>query len=125
MDDYQLPPFLRPAGDVNASLEGYARFLRAHLRGLRGEADLLGVESFRRLHRPIGGTNFALGWGVQDLQGVRTSVHTGSAETFYAVVALQPERDLAVAVVANAAGEAVESASATTLKSALTAFTAP
>lgn len=124
-DDYQLPTFLRPAGDVNASLDGYARFLRFHLRGMRGEAELLDVESFQRLHRPIGGTNFALGWGVQDLQGVRTSVHTGSAETFYAVVAIQPDRDLTVAVVANAAGEAVEIAAATALKGALAAFTAP
>jgi len=48
---------------------------------------------------------FALGWGVQQWEGSMTSVHAGSAGTFFAVVAIQPERDLAVAVVTNAGGQ--------------------
>jgi len=41
----------------------------------------------------------------------RTSVHLGSAGTFYALVAVQPERDLAVAVMTNAGGDRAEAAS--------------
>jgi len=117
-DSYQLPAPIRPAGDVNASLEGYARFLEFHLRGLRGEDGLVTADGVGRLHTPVGGggTNargeqfhgYALGWGVTDIDGIRTSVHSGSADTFLAVVGLQPDRDLAVAVVANAAGDRVE-----------------
>jgi hypothetical protein len=54
--------------------------------------------------------NFALGWGVQDWEGSRTSVHTGSAETFFAIVVVQPDRDFAAAAIVNAAGEQAEAA---------------
>ena len=119
-DAYQLSAPIRPAGDVHASLDGYARFLQLHLRGLSGAVALLSDDAFRRLHTPVGGGRvtergdrfhgYALGWGVLDIDGVRSSVHSGSADTFSAVVALQPARDLAAAVVANAAGPSVERA---------------
>jgi CubicO group peptidase (beta-lactamase class C family) len=119
-DAYQLSAPIRPAGDVHASLEGYARFLQLHLRGLNGDTALLSDDSFRRLHTAVGGGRrtergdrfhgHAVGWGILDIDGVRSSVHSGSADTFYAVVALQPDRNLAAAVVANAAGPAVERA---------------
>jgi CubicO group peptidase (beta-lactamase class C family) len=103
-DGYSVPPALTGAGDVSSTIDGYARFVQCHLRGLRGTPGLLSVDSFRRLHTPVDG-NFALGWGVQEWEGERTSVHAGSAETFYAVVVLQPERDFAAAAVVNAGGE--------------------
>jgi beta-lactamase family protein len=67
-----------------------------------GEHDLLPTDAFAHLHAPHQG--HALGWGVQEFEGAVTSVHSGSAETFFAVAAPQAERDLAVAVIANAAG---------------------
>ena len=103
-DGYALPPGLTPAGDVSATIDSYGRFVQLHLRGLRGAAELIAADSFRRLHTPLVG-NFALGWGVQEWEGARTSVHAGSAETFFAVVVLQPERDFAAAAIVNAAGE--------------------
>jgi CubicO group peptidase (beta-lactamase class C family) len=103
-DGYRLGAVLAPAGDVSASIASYGEFVRLHLRGLRGEAPLLSAESFARLHS-ADDEGFALGWGVQDFEGARSSVHSGSADTFYAVVVLQPDHDLAVAVLANAAGE--------------------
>jgi CubicO group peptidase (beta-lactamase class C family) len=105
---YRLGAETAPAGDVNASIRSYARFVQMHLRGLRGEAQLLSVESFRHLHLPDEG--FASGWGVQQFEGAETSAHSGSADTFYAVVVLQPSCDLAVASITNAGGERAERA---------------
>jgi CubicO group peptidase (beta-lactamase class C family) len=103
-DGYRLGAVLAPAGDVNASIRSYAEFVRLHLAGLQGEPSVLSAQSFAHLHA-ADDEGFALGWGVQEFEGAQSSVHSGSADTFYAVVVLQAERDLAVAVVANAAGE--------------------
>lgn len=65
---------------------------------------LISVDSFRRLHTPLH-QNFVLGWGVQEWEGARTSLHAGSGWTFYAIVALQPERDFAAAALVNAGGD--------------------
>ena len=100
---YQVGAEIAPAGDVNASLDSYARFVQMHMGGLQGTPGLVSADTFRRLHTPDEG--FAYGWGVQQFEGATTSVHSGSADTFYAVVVLQAERDLAVATVANAADE--------------------
>jgi CubicO group peptidase (beta-lactamase class C family) len=102
-DGYRLGAVLAPAGDANAAIESYARFVQLHLRGLRGAGSLLTADTFAHLHTPDD-EGFALGWGVQEFEGARTSTHSGSADTFYAVVVVQPERDLAVAACANAAG---------------------
>ena len=105
---YHLGAETAPAGDVNASIDSYARFVQMHLRGLQGAPALVSAETFRLLHTADDG--FAYGWGVQQFEGSTTSTHSGSADTFYAVVVLQYERDLAVATVANAAGERAERA---------------
>lgn len=105
-DGYRLPPILAPAGDVHAPIDGYARFIEAHLQGLGGRSSVVSVTTFEKLHAASGG--FALGWGVQQLGGEETHVHSGSAETFLALVALQPRRRRAAAVVTNAAGPKVE-----------------
>lgn len=111
---YQLGPVLAPAGDVSLSILDYGRYIQAHLRGLRGRSDFLRPETYRFLHEPVGkndqGTGYALGWGVADLEGVPAHGHSGSAGTFYARVAIQPTRDLGVAVVTNAGDEAAGTA---------------
>jgi len=109
-DGYRVHEAIAPAGDVNATIEAYSRFVQLHLRGLCGSPELLSRESFERMHTPLRGV-FALGWGIQPWEGARTSVHAGSAGTFFAVVALQPARDLAVAVMTNAGGSKAEAAS--------------
>lgn len=116
-DGYALPPILAPAGDVHASIDGYARFVEAHLNGLRGGNGVASTATFEHLHRADDG--FALGWGVQELGGEETHVHSGSAETFLALVAVQPRRAAAAAVVANAAGPSVDRLLPTLLKELL------
>lgn len=115
--DYQLPAFLAPAGALSISPGDYAKFPQLHLRGLRDRNDLLKAETIKRLHTRVD-EKTGLGWGVQQFEGALASVHSGSGGTFYAVVAVWPSRDLAVAVFANAGGERADAASVEVLKSA-------
>jgi D-alanyl-D-alanine carboxypeptidase len=96
---FPLPDFFRPAGDIRASLNDYARFVQAHLAGLRGRDGMLRSAAVRRLHTPIEG--YGLGWGVGEFDGALSSGHVGSAGSFLAVVSIWPTQDLAVTVAAN------------------------
>ena len=91
---------------MHVAFADYPRFLQLHLRGLRGEGALLSPDMFRTLHTPIGRS--ALGWGVQPFQGTTISVHTGSADTFFAIQLLAPELDFGIIVVTNAFSDAIE-----------------
>jgi CubicO group peptidase (beta-lactamase class C family) len=105
----KFPVVLNPAGNISLSIGDYARFIQAQLRGLRGRGDALSPAGYQLLHTPNG--EFALGWVVRDLAGVRTSAHDGSAGTFYAIAAIQASRDRAVIVLCNAYSEALANAS--------------
>ena len=106
-----LPAILAPAGDVALSMEDYGRYLQMHLRGLRGKKTFLAQETIAALHAPFGGEGaFAKGWGLFELSGHRASVHTGSAGTFHAVVAVVPGLNLGVAAVGNAGTPETEQA---------------
>ena len=125
--DEQVPPFLLPAGGIAMSLDDYGIFLQEHLRGLEGKpGKLLSVETIKRMHTAPMHDNFALGWGVQQVNDVPSSVHSGSDGTFYAVVAIQPTRDTAIAVVANSGGDRSGTGSSAALKALLAQYaTAP
>lgn len=108
------PPVLGPAGRVHASLESWARFVAAHLAGARGEPVLttdgtpfLSAESWRRLHTPPAGGDYAAGWAVleRDWADGRVLVHNGSNTLWFAVVWIAPARDLAVLVATNAGSQ--------------------
>jgi CubicO group peptidase (beta-lactamase class C family) len=79
------PPAIGPAGTVNCSLPDWAKFVRLHLRGERGETRLLKPETFVRLHAPPAGGDYAMGWGVrQDAKEGRVLLHAGSNTYWYA-----------------------------------------
>jgi CubicO group peptidase (beta-lactamase class C family) len=101
------PAALAPAGALHASLADWARFAALHLRGERGGTGYLRAESFRRLHAPVAGGEYALGWIVteRDWGGGRVLTHAGSNTLWYAVVWLAPLRDFAVLVATNQGGE--------------------
>jgi CubicO group peptidase (beta-lactamase class C family) len=105
---HPLRPFFQPSGDVNMSLEDYARFLQAHLGGLQGKDSLLRAATISHLHTARG--IFALGWAVMPLNGLRTSRHDGSDGTFYVTATLWHDRGLAIAVAANMGGDAASRA---------------
>jgi D-alanyl-D-alanine carboxypeptidase len=99
----QIPLVFASAGDVYITIGEFARFTQMHLRGLRGQRDVLRPETIQRMHTPNG--DYAMGWLILDVEGVRTSFHDGSADTFISRIAIQPSKDRAVALVTNAGGE--------------------
>jgi CubicO group peptidase (beta-lactamase class C family) len=113
---YQLPDEIAPAGAVRLSLGDLGVYLRLHLGGLRGRDGALRAATVRELHRaepgpdkpndlfgaPVG---YAAGWVAYHTPGLgRVSWHNGSAGSFFAWVAILPDRDLAIAVVTNVGG---------------------
>lgn len=115
-DNADNPPSIGPAGTMHMPIAGWAEFIRLHLRGARGEAGLLlEPETFTKLHTPAGGdgAEYALGWGVShrdwakglgDHDTGRVLTHSGSNNSWFCVVWVAPEIDLAVLVATNAAG---------------------
>lgn len=109
LTEYDLGAFGAPAGNVHASVGDLARYAALHLRGLRGRDGLLKAETIRRLHSaPGGGAGYAYGWVIEDAHGARVHWHNGTAGTFYCLVTIYPEDDLAVVVALNAATSAGE-----------------
>ncbi|MHC5009807.1 MAG: serine hydrolase domain-containing protein [Planctomycetota bacterium] len=108
------PPAIGPAGTVHATLGDWARFVRLHLRGAQPDAEglLLSRDTFRALHAPPVGGDYALGWGVttrawaKGADGTgRVLTHAGSNTIWFAVAWLAPEKGFAVLATCNQGGE--------------------
>ena len=104
--EYRVPPLVAPAGDLSLDLGDYAAFLRLHRDGLLGADGLLHAATIQRLHLPVG--DYACGWSIGTRDGQAISVHFGSAGTFLCAAVICAERNLAFAVIANAAHPATE-----------------
>ncbi len=94
------PPVIAPAGAVHCSIIDWGKFVTAHLRGEQGEPGILKPETFRRLHTPSFGGDYAFGWLVVDRPwaGGRALNHAGSNTQNYAIVWMAPAKDFAVLV---------------------------
>jgi CubicO group peptidase (beta-lactamase class C family) len=99
-------PVIGPAGTVHCSVIDWGKFVAAHLRGERGEPGILKPETFKRLHTPSFGGDYAFGWFVADRPwaGGHALNHTGSNTQNFAVVWMAPAKDFAVLVMTNQAG---------------------
>lgn len=97
------PPVLGAAGRVHMTLDGWARFVADQLRGARGEAGLLKPETYKTLHTPPFGGDYALGWATAEREwgGGKVLTHNGSNNMNFAVVWAAPARDFAVLVCVN------------------------
>lgn len=103
-DGYKMPTVLVPAGDVSLSILDYSKFAQLHLAGLEGkDGALLSSSVIQRLHQPV--LDYSCGWHEEVVDGVPTSWHSGTCDTFYTYVFLQPSRDIGVILFANAAGD--------------------
>lgn len=96
------PPVLGPAGTLHMSIVDLARWGHEHLRGERGADGLVRAATYKVLHAPLEGQNFALGWRSPQRDGVRIITHDGSNGIWTAVVTFDPATDRGVVVVANA-----------------------
>jgi CubicO group peptidase (beta-lactamase class C family) len=97
------PQVLGPAGTVHCSIVDWGKFVTAHLRGEQGEPGILKPETFKRLHTPSFGGDYAFGWLVVDRPwaGGRALNHAGSNTMNFAVVWMAPAKDFAVLVMTN------------------------
>jgi CubicO group peptidase (beta-lactamase class C family) len=97
------PPVMAPAGGAHCPIGEWAKFIANELRGLRGEPNLLSPATFKRLHTPEFGGNYAGGWGLRNRDGVKgpTYNHAGSNTMNFAVATLAPNRNVAFLVCTN------------------------
>lgn len=98
------PAAIGPAGGVHASLASWARFVRAHLVE---DESYLASASWKRLHEPPEGAEYALGWAVVEPAWTAGPLlgHSGSNTLWYCTVWLAPRDGLGVLVATNGGGE--------------------
>lgn len=95
------PPYMGPAGRLHMTLTDLARWGQVHLRGERGQNGLVRADTFRHLHRPQAGGDYALGWVSQQTSDRRVVWHNGSNTMWYAIVLFDPAADRGVVLVTN------------------------
>ena len=107
------PPIMGPAGRVHCTIQDWARFIQDQLRGARGDSALLKTESYRKLHTPPFGGEYALGWGVvsREWGGGKVLQHSGDNTMNYANVWIAPRRNFAILVCVNQGGNVAFQAS--------------
>jgi hypothetical protein len=96
------PPAIAPAGRVHCSLDDLARYAVFQMEGER-QGQLLKPETFRKLHTPPKGEEYACGWICVDRgwAGGRALMHNGSNTMWYLVMWLAPQKDFAVIAATN------------------------
>ena len=100
------PEVIGPAGTVHCSVTDWLKYAAAHAHGEEGGSSLLKAETFKYLHTPQFGGEYAFGWIVtaRPWGGGTVLTHAGSNTINYAVVWLAPRRDFAVVAATNQAG---------------------
>lgn len=103
------PPAIAPGGRVHCTLDDLARFIQIHLQGERTGV-LLRPATFRKLHTPPDGGDYACGWGVgkRGWAGGKALSHAGSNTMWFLVMWLAPEKNFAVIAATNIAGPDAE-----------------
>jgi CubicO group peptidase (beta-lactamase class C family) len=109
------PALLGPAGTCHMSLSDWAKYLRLHLQGARGDVRVgkitLRAATFARLHTPYPGTGarYGYGWGVATrawAAGDHTVLtHSGSNVRWFCVTWLDPAAGFGVLATTNIAGD--------------------
>jgi CubicO group peptidase (beta-lactamase class C family) len=104
--EYELGPYIAPAGDVHCSIEDLGRYAIVHLRGLAGHDKVFDAETIQRLHTAPAGTGdemrYAAGWAIVETPEVgEVHTHSGSAGTFFATIELYPKYDMAIMLATN------------------------
>jgi len=98
-DSYKLN-WLLAAGNINASLPDYIKFIQLQLQGLSGRSELLSKEEFNFLH--YGLTRFSIGWfqAINDNEQ-RFSYNIGNPGTFLTKVYVFKDIDKAFIIFSN------------------------
>jgi CubicO group peptidase (beta-lactamase class C family) len=96
-----------PAGIVHCSIPDWSRFAALHLAAARGRPRLLRAETFRVLHTPRTGADYAGGWVVcqRTWASGRALTHTGTNKAWNAMIWLAPALNLAFLSATNQGDE--------------------
>jgi CubicO group peptidase (beta-lactamase class C family) len=107
------PPVLSPAGRIHCTIQDWGKFIADQLRGDRGEPALLKPASYKTLHTPPCGGEYALGWAEwrRPWGGGKVLNHCGDNTMNFANVWVAPLRDFAVLCCVNQSGETAFKAS--------------
>jgi CubicO group peptidase (beta-lactamase class C family) len=99
------PPAIAPAGRVHCSLDDLARYAIFQMEGEQN-GGLLKAETFRKLHTPPDGGDYACGWVVakRNWAGGNAIWHNGSNTYWYVLMWLAPKKDFSVIVATNIYG---------------------
>lgn len=118
------PPAISPAGRVHCSFVDWGRFVSAHLRGTRAARGLIDNAAlarkatlpiapamFEKLHTSPPGQDYSMGWGETTRPwGGKVFTHSGSNTMWFCVTWVSPEKNFAVLVGTNIAGDGVDKA---------------
>lgn len=103
-------PVLGPAGTVHCTLSDWARFVGEHMKGRKGESELVSKENYEKLHEALPGPGrpYALGWGTTKDGAILG--HSGSNTWWYCDVIVDLNREYAVLTATNIANEKAKKA---------------
>jgi CubicO group peptidase (beta-lactamase class C family) len=109
------PPGLGPAGTVHTTMADFTTYIRAHLDGEAGRDTPLKLPrtTWQRLHQPLPGQDYGLGWFAIDRPWAKGKAlnHNGTNTLWYTTVWMAPKRDFAVIVLTNVGGDDASKAS--------------
>jgi CubicO group peptidase (beta-lactamase class C family) len=105
-------PSLGPAGTVHCSIPDWARFAALHMAAVRGKPRLLKAATFRALHTPPSGFEYAGGWLVcqRTWAGGQALNHSGSNMAWYSTIWLAPAINVAFLAATNQGDKVAEKA---------------
>jgi D-alanyl-D-alanine carboxypeptidase len=99
--DNDGPGWIGPAGTMNISLKEWALFAQDQMDGALGHGKLLQQATYRALQTPIT-KNYALGWGVVDLDGtLKLLAHEGSNGYWFSGIYIYPKQRTIILLATN------------------------
>jgi hypothetical protein len=100
------PPAIAPDCRVHCSLSDLARYTIFQMEGEQS-GGLLNAETFRKLHTPPKGENYACGWvcAKRDWAGGNVIWHNGGNSYWYVFMVLAPKKDFSVIAATNIFGD--------------------
>ncbi|MBN2502997.1 MAG: beta-lactamase family protein [Anaerolineales bacterium] len=108
--DLPVPVGSLPSGQLISSAEDMGHYVIAQLNGGQyGEVQILSPEGIAELHHPAVAASsagvqmghYAMGWYVDEQQGMQVVHHTGMVPDFYTYMALLPEQKKGVVMLVN------------------------
>ena len=100
--EYHLD-YTEPAGDINIKLKDYAKFIQLNLQGLAGYNNYLKATTYNYIHR--GMSNYSLGWYNGYENNKDFSTHSGTAGTYYTLVAIDRKKHIGYIIFTNSFNE--------------------